>query len=328
METFRSFESEIYSVNEDSFADIALRVFRFQAHSNPTYKSYISNLGVDIEQVTTLDQIPFLPITFFKAKEIKSGNWNPEVTFTSSGTTGASVSQHLIPDLEFYLRHSQRCFEFFFGSVKDFHFLALLPSYLEREGSSLITMMEHFIKESESLYSGFYLNDVPKLLNDFKQIRGDDRKTILWGVSFALMDLAENHPMELNAMLFETGGMKGRRKEITREALHETISNSFQVKQVFSEYGMTELLSQAYTQGGLRFSCPPWMKVIGRELTDPLRKGLLNESAGINVIDLANLHSVAFIETEDLGRVYEDGRFEVLGRSDNSDIRGCNLLVE
>jgi len=206
--------------------------------------------------------------------------------------------------------------------------MALLPSYLERQGSSLIAMMDHFIKLSGSPGSGFYLNNVEKLLADLRESANHDRKIILWGVSFALLDLAESRPGPLKALIFETGGMKGRRQELTRVDLHDKLSKAFDVTSICSEYGMTELLSQSYSVDKTRFKCPPWMKIVGRELTDPLHKGLLNETAGINVIDLANLHSIAFIETEDIGKVYGDGSFEVLGRSDNSDVRGCNLLVE
>ncbi|MBA4058446.1 MAG: acyl transferase [Marivirga sp.] len=276
-----------------------------------------------------MEQIPFLPISFFKHHLIQSSNWEPEVTFTSSGTTNTRTSLHAIPSLEFYLRNARRCFEFFFGPVTNYHFLALLPSYLERKGSSLIAMMDYFVKESRSDFSAFYLNDIQKLLTDLQHLRQDERKTILWGVSFALLDLAEYHQTDLNPfMVFETGGMKGRRAEITRAALHDILNRSMNAPAIYSEYGMTELLSQAYTKGENRFFTPPWMKVLARELTDPMQKGLLNETGGINVVDLANYHSVAFIETEDLGRVYVDGSFEVLGRLDNSDIRGCNLLIE
>lgn len=267
-----------------------------------------------------------MPVSFFKDHQIKTGNWEPELVFTSSATTGAKVSSHEVASLDFYLRNATRSFEFFFGPLTNYHFLALLPSYLERKGSSLIAMMDHFIRESRSSHSGFYLYDVDQLIQDLADIK-DARRTILWGVSYALLDFAEQHPMPLRAMLFETGGMKGRRKEITRDDLHQTLTRAFDVKTVHSEYGMTELLSQAYTRGGTRFSCPPWMRIVGRDLTDPLSKGLQNETAGINVVDLANLHSVAFIETQDLGKVFGDGTFEILGRTDNSDVRGCNLLA-
>ena len=329
MDTFKSFETKLYSVNESSFEDIALELFHFQAVHNSVYRDFLGNLSVDIKSVEQLNQIPFLPIRFFKSHDIKTGEWIQEVTFTSSGTTSSTTSRHLVRRLSFYLSHSQRCFEYFFGSLAGCHLLALLPSYLERQGSSLIAMIDHFIKESESTYSAFYLHDVDRLVERLESLRRDDKSTLLWGVSFALLDLAEHYGMDLShCLIFETGGMKGKRKEIIRDELHKALSDSFHLKNVFSEYGMTELLSQAYTKGGTRFFCPPWMRVLARELTDPLETGLLNETGGINVIDLANCHSVAFIETEDLGRVFDDGSFEVLGRADNSDVRGCSLLVE
>jgi hypothetical protein len=329
LDTFKSFESKLYTVNEGSFTDIALELFRFQAIHNPVYKAFIENMKVNIIAINKLELIPFLPIAFFKHRLVQSGNWHPEVVFTSSGTTNSIPSRHAIPSLKFYLQHARRCFEFFFGPLSDYHFLALLPSYLERQGSSLIAMMDYFVKESHSGFSAFYRYDMQKLLADIQLLKRNERKTILWGVSFALLDLAEKHPADLSSlMVFETGGMKGRRTEITRAALHDTLLKSLQASAIYSEYGMTELLSQAYTNGQSRFFCPPWMKVMARELTDPMQKGLLNETGGINIVDLANYHSVAFIETEDLGKVYPDGSFEVLGRLDNSDIRGCNLLID
>ncbi|HEY9044536.1 MAG TPA: acyl transferase [Ohtaekwangia sp.] len=330
MDTFKSFESTLYTVNDQTFVDIAIEVFRFQAVNNPVYRSFIQNLSVDVHAVRSLQDIPFLPISFFKSHTVQSGVWQPEITFTSSGTTGASVSRHALANLEFYQQHSQRCFEYFFGPLSDYHFLALLPSYLERQGSSLIAMMDHFIRQSGSTYSSYYLYQVDKLLQDIEALRSkDSRKIILWGVSFALLDLAEQHAgIDLShCLVFETGGMKGRRKEITRAELHTILREKLNVTGIFSEYGMTELLSQAYTRGQFLFTCPPWIKIIGRDITDPLSKGLLRETAGINVIDLANYQTISFIETEDLGKVYEDGTFEVLGRMDNSDVRGCNLMI-
>lgn len=329
METFKSFESKLYTLNDESFADIALQLFRFQAVHNPLYHSFVTHLGIDSEAVTTLEAIPFLPIAFFKSNLLQTGEWSPQEIFTSSGTTGSVTSRHAVHQVDFYLAHAQRCFEAFFGPLTDYHFLALLPSYLERKGSSLIAMMDHFIRQSHSPRSAFYLHDVDKMLRDLEALRSDGRKTILWGVSFALLDLAEQFPRDLSPFLiFETGGMKGRKKEITRAELHTRLTQAFGVDKIYSEYGMTELLSQGYTRGGNTFWCPPAMKVIGRDLTDPFQKGLLHETCGINVIDLANIHSVAFIETEDLGKVYPDGSFEILGRMDNSDVRGCNLLIQ
>lgn len=325
----KSFDAKIYSVNDQSFSDIALEVFQFQAVNNPVYAAYIKNLSVDAKKVKSVNEIPFLPISFFKSHSIRSGNWEPQTIFTSSGTTGMLVSRHSVPNLDFYLHHAQACFEYFFGPLAQYNFLALLPSYLERQGSSLIAMIDFFIKQSGSSVSGFYLHTTETLLRDLDKLRKDSRKTILWGVSFALLDLIEKHQPDLShCLVFETGGMKGRRKEITRAELHYALTSSLNVRQIYSEYGMTELFSQAYTRGGQHFSCPPWMKVLGREITDPFTKGLLDETSGINVIDLANRDTLSFIETEDLGKVYRDGSFEILGRMDNSDMRGCNLLID
>ena len=329
MNTFKSFESKIYTVNEQSFTDIALELFRFQATNNPVYKAFIRNLPVDPKTLSKLEEIPYLPISFFKQGLLQTETWKPEVVFTSSGTGKGTTSQHAVVSLEFYRNHALRCFEFFFGPISEFHILALLPSYLERQGSSLIAMIDYFIKETKSSYSSFYLHNTDKLLSDIETLRQKERSVLLWGVSFALLDLAEKNKVDLGkTTIMETGGMKGRRKEITRAELHDTLVNAFGTANIFSEYGMTELLSQAYTGADGRFTCPPWMRVLARELTDPLEKGLLGETGGINVIDLANAHSIAFIETEDLGKVYGNGSFEVLGRLDNSDIRGCNFLLE
>lgn len=327
MDTFKSFESKIYTVNDQTFTDIALEIFRFQAAYNPIYRDYIRHLGTDVNAVRALQDIPFLPIAFFKTKTLQSGNWLPETTFTSSGTTG-TTSRHAVASLGFYLQHAERCFRHFFGPLEDYHFLALLPSYAERQGSSLIAMMDHFIRRSGSAHSAYYLHQHDKLLADLDALRANGRKAVLWGVSFALLDLADNHTADLShCLVFETGGMKGRRREITRLELHDYLYEKLAVRPVYSEYGMTELLSQAYTTGEQAFRCPPWLKIMGRELADPLNRGLLGETAGINVIDLANYQTVSFVETEDLGKVYADGSFEVIGRIDNSDVRGCNLMI-
>lgn len=329
MDTFKNFETQLYSVNEHNFEDIALQLFRLQARNNPVYKSFITHLGIQADKIHSLTAIPFLPIRFFKTFEIRTGDWAAETVFGSSGTTGSTTSRHLVKDLGFYQRHSLRNFERFFGPITDYHFLALLPSYLERKDSSLVAMIDHLIKKSGSPHSGFYLNNIENLLHDLEKLKSGSRKVILWGVSFALLDLAEQfHPDLSHCLIFETGGMKGRRREMIRAELHNTLMSGFNVSKVYSEYGMTELLSQAYSEGGEHFFCPPWLSIMGRDPSDPLRKGLLNETSGINVIDLANWNSVAFIETEDLGKIDRKGGFEVLGRMDNSDVRGCNLLVE
>lgn len=328
MDTFKSFETQLYNVNESNFEDIALSLFQFQATHNPTYRSYIQGLDIDPNLVDTLEKIPYLPISFFKSHAIQTGDWMPMAEFKSSGTTGSSTSRHLIKDFQFYLSHSKRCFEFFFGDIRQYHFLALLPSYLERKGSSLVAMINHFIKESQSPFSGFYLHNYDQLLKDAKRLRSDARKTILWGVPFALLDIAEKHRPDLShCMIFETGGMKGRRREMTRAELHGILKESFRVREVFSEYGMTELLSQAYSLGNETFRCPPYMKVLTRDITDPFQV-VVESTGGINVVDLANFNSIAFIETEDLGKKSKNGSFEIVGRMDNSEVRGCNLLIE
>jgi len=327
LDTFKSFGFDLYSVNEQNFEDIALQLFHFQAQHNPVYKKYITHLHRPA--VGKVADIPFLPISFFKDHIVKTGAWAPETSFITSGTTGRQRGTHPVRSLDFYLSHTVRCFEYFFGDISQFHFLALLPSYLERRDSSLVAMIDHFIKKSRSKASGFYLDNVQQLLEDLQKLRGDTKKTVLWGVTFALLDLAERYYPDLShCLVFETGGMKGRRAEITRAELHSILTKAFQVEGIYSEYGMTELFSQAYTGEKTAFFSPPWMKILARDVTDPLEKGLLNETGGINVIDFANVNSVVFLETEDLGKVYGDGSFEILGRLDNSDVRGCNLMVE
>lgn len=306
-----------------------MKLFRIQAAGNPLYAEYLGLLGVNPTDIHSLVDIPCLPISFFKSQTIKTGVWDHEMTFTSSGTSQQATSRHYVRHLTHYLTNAERSFEHFFGGVSQYHFLALLPSYLERTGSSLISMIQYFIEKSHSPYSGFYLYDVEKLLRDIELLkRNDARRIILWGVSFALLDLAEKMEVDLShCLVVETGGMKGRRREITRQELHDILKKRLNVTKIYSEYGMTELLSQAYTTGSFSFGCPPWMKVIGRDIMDPLSRGLRNENVALNVIDLANSDTISFIETEDLGKVFNDGTFEVLGRMDNSDVRGCNLLV-
>lgn len=327
MQTFESFAGDLYPPNDAAFNEIALRLFRFQAEENPVYRQYLTYIGVAPKDVCTIREVPFLPISLFKTHEVRTGNWKPEVTFTSSGTSGQALSRHAIPSRNHYLRHSQRVFESFYGPLRDFHVLCLLPSYLERTGSSLVAMADHFIRESASNESGFFLHDLEKLAGTLKRLKGS-RKVLLLGVSFALLDLAEDYPMDLShCLVMETGGMKGRRPEITREELHEVLKGAFQVSAIHSEYGMTELLSQAYSSGEGIFRCPESMRVVLKEVNDPF--SAKNITSGlINVVDLANAHSCAFVETQDLGRYGEGGHFEVLGRIDASDARGCNLMVE
>ena len=320
----------MYTINEGSFESIALKLFQFQSKNNPLYRDFIAYLGIDPAQVKTINKIPFLPIAFFKNHQVKTGAWNEEAVFKSSGTTGSVPSVHLVDDLSFYHSHATRCFNQFFGSPSDYYIFALLPSYLERGGSSLVSMVARFIEESNSQIGGFYLNDFGQLRLDLTNaIRTGDRKIILWGVSYALLDFVEQGPMDLSTcLIIETGGMKGRRRELTREELHQKLNLGFGTATVHSEYGMTELLSQAYSFGSSNFRSPASMRVIGREIGDPFNLGIRERAAGLNIIDLANAHSCSFIETEDIGNVFEDGSFQVSGRLDNSDVRGCNLMVE
>lgn len=329
MDTIKSFELLLHQVNAQTFDEIALRLFRFQAQNNPVYGNFLRALRLDPAMVSNVNAIPFLPIRFFKEHILKTGEWKEEVFFESSGTTGIQTSRHALFSVQEYCMHAQRVFEQAFGSLQQYHFLALLPSYLERGQSSLVAMIHHFIQQSGSEFSGFYLHNREQLVEDVNRLKNNGKKVIVWGVTYALLDIAEKFaPNWHGVLVFETGGMKGRRKEITREAMHETLKNRFNIDKVYSEYGMTELLSQAYSKGGSLFYPASSMKVLIREITDPLRKGLQHETGGINVIDLANYRTIAFIETEDLGKIGENGHFEVLGRSDNSDVRGCNLLVE
>lgn len=330
MEITKSFGSKLYTLNESGFEDIALEIFRFQAQENPIYKAWLNNLNVKWREVSAVDEIPFLPISFFKSLPLKSGNWPDVTVFKSSTTTGGVPSVHHVQNVDFYRAHALRCFEYFFGSVSDYHFFALLPSYLEQGHSSLVAMMDHFIRQSKSSFSDFYRNDTSRLLEDIEEARREGkRKIIVWGVTYALLDLAEAHNPNLSdCLVFETGGMKGRRKEMTRSELHEALKRSFKVDKIYSEYGMTELFSQAYTAGGSVFHCPPWMRVVIREIGDPFGRLGANKSGGINVIDLANFSTISFIETEDAGLLLANGGFEVSGRLDNSDFRGCNLMVE
>lgn len=329
MDNSKRFESLLYTLNAQNASDIALELFRFQADWNPVYGNFVKHLGVNPAHVKSIEDIPFLPISFFKKHAVRTGAWTEQTVFSSSGTTGFSTSTHLIADLNFYLTHSERCFNDFFGALNGYHIFALMPSYLERKGSSLIAMLENFIRKTDSPFSGFYLYDHDKLAQDLEAAKKDNRKIILWGVSFALLDFAEKHSIDLNgSILIETGGMKGRRKEMTRDELHKQLKERFNVSSIHSEYGMTELLSQAYTRGGDLFYPPNWMKIIVRDTTDPLEKGLISRTGGLNVIDFANFHSISFIETEDAGKLHPDGSFEVLGRLDNSDVRGCNLMVD
>ena len=310
------------------FNSAALAIFKFQYENNTVYQEFCNYLKKTPKKVRELHDIPFLPIEFFKSKQLISSTKKPEALFTSSGTTGSKTSTHYVTDLQIYKESYQKAFEQFYGPISEYGVLALLPSYLEREGSSLIYMVDDLIKKSNYPDSGFYLDEIDSLKNKLIELDTSGTKTLLIGVSFALLDFVEQHKLQLkNTVVMETGGMKGRRKELIREELHTLLKKGFGVENIHSEYGMTELLSQAYSYGNGIFKTPPWMKVFTRDTEDPLSIQESKKTGGLNIIDLANLNSCAFIATQDLGKVYDDGSFEVLGRYDNSDIRGCNLMV-
>lgn len=313
---------------DNNFESTALKVFAHQYHSNPTYQEFCKHLNCNPKDVKTIEEIPFIPISFFKTRKIVSSQKKVEMTFTSSGTTGSQVSSHHVTDLEWYYQSFTKGFEFFYGAVSDYAILALLPSYLEREGSSLILMAEELIKKSNNPHSGFYLNNLDELTNKLDILEHQNQKTLLIGVSFALLDLVEKKKFNLhNTIVMETGGMKGRRKEMIREELHDILKEGFGVESIHSEYGMTELLSQAYSKGNGIFQTPPWMKILIRDTEDALTLVNDGKTGGLNIIDLANYNSCSFIATQDLGKKINENQFEILGRFDHSDIRGCNLMV-
>jgi hypothetical protein len=318
----------VENVSARDFEVVALEVFRWQAAMNPLYYDYLRLLGKDTTKINTLREIPFLPISFFKTHRIQSGAWTAVAEYTSSGTTGGQTSRHLIDDVTFYLRNSLRGFEFFYGDVANFCVLALLPAYLERTGSSLVAMANAFVERSKYAESGFFLDDLEGLSRILRRCQAESRPTLLLGVSFALWELAEAYPQNLaDIIVMETGGMKGRRKELTRPELHDILMAAFETTAIHSEYGMTELLSQAYSKGSGVFVPAPTMRVLVREINDPFCF-LNDEQTGcLNVIDLANVGSCSFIATDDLAKTHADGTFSVLGRVDTSDIRGCNLLL-
>jgi len=321
-------QDEIFNIQKPSdFERITFEVFKFQYENIEVYRQFCDLLNTTPSEIKKIEDIPFLPIEFFKSREIIVTDQTPETIFTSSGTTGQITSKHLVANLEVYEKSFHKAFREQYGNPSEYAFLALLPSYLEREGSSLIYMVEHLIKASKNPHSGFYLNEIDDLINKLEFLENSNQKTILIGVSYALLDLIELKKFKLkNTVVMETGGMKGRRKEMIKEELHGVLKEGFGVEKIHSEYGMTELLSQAYSTGNGIFKTPAWMKILTRD-TEDAQTYIQGKTGGINVVDLANIYSCAFIATQDLGRVYEDGTFEILGRFDNSDIRGCNLMV-
>ncbi len=361
MQQAQLFKQKVLQLIPEEFDSLALEIFRYQAENNKIYKKYLQLLHVQVDKINEINQIPFLPIEFFKTQTIISGEDRTHITFESSGTTGQNASQHHVQDPDFYVEIAEQIFEIFYGKLSDFQIFALLPSYLERTNSSLVYMVEHFIKKSGSLNSGFYLDDYESLANALKGDRGREtgeistsnssllsvssqanKKILLIGVTFGLLDFAESG-IDLsffqdidNLIVMETGGMKGRRKELLREEVHEILTKTFYVKSIHSEYGMTELLSQGYSKGEGIFELPVSMKILLRDVNDPFQYVTNSRSGGINIIDLANIDSCCFIETKDLGAWSEppadiqttEKTFRILGRFDNSDIRGCNLMVQ
>lgn len=336
MDFLKSFKDRIFYLKPENFDEEALALFHFQRKHNQLYNNYIEKLGINAPAVTSLEEIPFLPIDFYKEHIVKSGDWKAEIVFESSGTTSQIKSKHHLQDLDFYRSIAINIFENIYGNLDQFHVLALLPSYLERSNASLVFMVDEFIKKTASDQSGFYLNNTDQLINNLKSLLAREKKVLLIGVTYALLDLIDNFQFDQsndnlinnNLIIMETGGMKGRRKEIVREELQSLLARGFKVGQIHSEYGMTELTSQAYALKNGNFKTPGWMKVQIREINDPFQQLPPGKTGGINIIDLANAASCAFIETKDLGKINDDGSFSVAGRLDNSDLRGCNLLIE
>ena len=322
------FEDKVFKVDAEGFKELSLDLFRFQAKYNQVYRDFVAALKINPDEISRIEDIPFLPIQFFKSHIIKTTDYEPAEWFESSGTTQTINSKHFLKDKNIYRNSYLEGFRKFYGNPEDWVIIGLLPSYLERQHSSLVVMVDELIRLSGKKESGFYLYEHQQLSEVLEQLEKDGRKTLLIGVSFGLLDFAEAYPMKLqHTVVMETGGMKGRRKEMIRAELHDVLQTAFELKNIHSEYGMTELLSQAWSKEKGLFETPPWMKILLREEDDPLRVSSGEGSGLINVIDLANIYSCAFIATEDVGRIHKDGRFEVLGRADNSDIRGCSLLI-
>lgn len=311
------------------FEKIALEVFRYQYINNPVYQRFCNLLGIAKTSVKKVEDIPYLPIEFFKKEIILATSKPIQEVFTSSGTTGNITSKHYVADLQIYLKSFRKGFEYFYGDIEEYTILGLLPSYLERKGSSLVFMVSQLIQDSKQSESGFYLHDIDRLKKKLSVLTKQKKKILLVGVTFALLDLIEEGSIILNSddVVMETGGMKGRRKEMIRQEVHEILKKGFEVTNIHSEYGMTELLSQAYSKGDGIFASPPWIKICIRDPEDAMTLIPYDKTGGINVIDLANINSCSFIATQDLGKLHENGTFEVLGRFDHSDIRGCNLMV-
>ncbi|MEJ2005189.1 MAG: acyl transferase [Cyclobacteriaceae bacterium] len=331
MPTLGNLRKRVAGISPAEFDDLALELFHYQAETNPVYSKFIGHLGFNLESITHLSQIPFMPVEFFKYHRVLCDGISANTVYSSSGTTNQVPSLHYVSDNDFYLDHAVRIFESFYGSLENYHILGLLPGYLEREGSSLIAMVRHFISRAGDEHSGFYLYDHAALREKISFLAGhSSRKLLLLGVSFALLDLAEegHFPVTDKLIVMETGGMKGRRKEMLREELHAVLCNAFSVDQIHSEYGMTEALSQAYSMGQGLFHMPNSMQIRLRDPYDPLDLSNSVKRGAVNLVDLANYHSCAFLQLGDIAERTPEGLFRILGRLDNSDVRGCNLMVQ
>lgn len=314
--------------SDQEFNEQALQLFRHQAVHCAVYAEYLRLLNCDVSMIQTVDEIPCLPIEAFKRHQVMTGNFEAEVVFTSSGTSGEATSKHFVKELNWYESAFITGFEAFYGAPEEWVVLALLPAYLERKGSSLVYMAQRLIELSKNELSGFYLSDFEKLENTLLKTAGSGQKVLLLGVTFGLLDFSDFTGKKFShAVVMETGGMKGRRKEMVRAEVHALLKQTFDVEMIHSEYGMTELMSQAYSRGEGVFEAPPWMKILIREVDDPLSYAKQGKTGGVNIIDLANRHSCAFLATSDLGRLHDDNKFEIVGRFDHSEVRGCNLMV-
>ncbi len=329
IDTFNKAEEALKNgVNRQSFEFLALDLFRLQAQHVPIYGEFVSQLGVDYRTITSVSDIPFIPVSFFKSHKVLASGFDAQLVFETSGTTNQLKGRHYVPRPSLYDWSYQECYKGFTNN-ENYALLALLPNYLERGNSSLVYMVDGLIQSTNDSDSGFFLNELETIADIITRRESQQKKTLLWGVTYAILDFCESFPMRLkNTRVLETGGMKGRRKEIVKEELHEVLKDGFGVDQIYSEYGMTELLSQAYSHGNNIFTCPAHMAVTMRDPSDPLSTVPAGVTGGINIIDLANIYSCAFIATEDLGKAHEDGTFEVLGRYDSAEVRGCNLMVQ
>lgn len=330
IERAKNIEKELFnSQTPFCFKEIALELFAIQSKYCAPYANYIELLGVEPHRVTKLEQIPFLPISLFKNFEVKWFQEAPQAIFKSSTTTGATPSKHFVKSLDLYKESFLRSFELFHGSPSNYVILALLPSYLEREGSSLVYMAQELISLTNNKESGFYLYNHKELFDKLVQLQKQNQKTILLGVTFALLDFAHQYNVKFPSLkVVETGGMKGRKEELPREEIHQLLKEAFGVESIGSEYGMAELMSQSWSYGQGLFFSPPWKRVLIRDLSNPFKELSFSRVGGVNIIDLANIYTCSFIETQDMGIKEADNSFRITGRIENSELRGCNLLLE